>query len=127
MNIISTIIILFLSLYYLYLPFIDLINNTSNNISDNIPNNILYSLYIFINLLLLNIIGNIFKKNKDSLKTIIFKNIKNTILIITFLLIFLDIHQQYNINPDYINFIKTIFIISSLTIKPFITSLFMEY
>jgi hypothetical protein len=118
MNILIVIVLLYVSLYFV-LPL--LVEDIFNNFTE--LQNILYlSLFILINLIIFNIIFNIFKKNKDSLFLIITKNVKNTFLILTFLLILIDL-DFYDNNKN----LQILFIVLPLILKSFILSLFLEY
>jgi hypothetical protein len=118
MNILIITLLLYLSVNFI-LPLI-----YQENLNDYNLNHFLYfSLFILINLIIFNIIFNIFKKNKDSLFLILTKNFKNSLLILTFLLIFYDLQNILEFN----NNIQSIFIVSPLILKSFILSLFQEY
>ena len=122
MNILIISILLYLSVNFI-LPLI-----YQENIYEYNLNNFLYfSLFILINLIIFNIIFNIFKKNKDSLFLIITKNLKNTLLILTFLLISDDLQYIFEYIFKYNNHLRSILIVSPLILKSFILSLFQEY
>lgn len=125
MNILMVIILLYLSLYIVY----PIIFKNLNFFDYKIEDLLYFSLYVMINLMIFNIIGNIFRKNKDSLFTIITKNLLNTFFISTFLFIIINFLSSYfnidNINNNY--HIGTIIIVSPLIIKSFLLSLLQKY
>ena len=125
MNILMVIILLYLSLYIVY----PIIFKNLNFFDYKIEDLLYFSLYVIINLMIFNIIGNIFRKNKDSLFTIITKNLLNTFFISTFLFIIINFLSNYfnidNINNNY--HIIVIIIVSPLIIKSFLLSLLQKY
>ena len=123
MNVLLITVLLYLSVNFI-LPLIYQENLNEYNLN-NFNNLLYFSLFILVNLLIFNIIFNIFKKNKDSLFLIITKNLKNTLLILTFLLIFYDLQNIFIFNNN--QHLQSIFIVSPLILKSFILSLFQEY
>jgi len=123
MNVLLITVLLYLSVNFI-LPLIYQENLNEYNLN-NFNNLLYFSLFILINLIIFNIIFNIFKKSKDSLFLIITKNFKNTFLILTFLLIFYDLQNILEFNNN--QHLQSIFIISPLILKSFILSLFQEY
>jgi hypothetical protein len=123
MNVLLITVLLYLSVNFI-LPLIYQENLNEYNLN-NFNNLLYFSLFILINLIIFNIIFNIFKKSKDSLFLIITKNFKNTFLILTFLLIFYDLQNIFIFNNN--QHLQSIFIVSPLILKSFILSLFQEY
>jgi hypothetical protein len=122
MKILVILVLLYLSIYFGY-PYI--INNL--NLKEYELYDILYlTFYILVNLFILNIIANIFRKNKDSFLTIITKNITNSFLILSFLFLLINFFNYYLnlIDEDYL---KVFFIISPIILKSFMLALLQDY